>query len=258
MHLYHRAYGQPSDRPPVVLLHGLFGSSGNWHGIARRLEGQHRVIVPDLRNHGRSPHAEAAGYQAMAEDVRGLLEQVSAGPAALVGHSMGGKVALWLALQHPDRVDRVAALDIAPVTYPPRFGEIIQAMASLDLARLGNRAEADASLAERIRNPTLRAYLLQNLSLRQGRWHWRINLPTLARSLPELLDFPRPSPHQQFTGPALFLYGARSDYVHGRNLAAIRALFPNARLRAVAGAGHWLYSEQPEAVAAALLGFLRP
>lgn len=257
MRLHTREYGTPSERPPVVLLHGLFGSAGNWHSIARRLEAEHHLIVPDLRNHGHSPHAVASGYEAMAGDVLELLGGLGPGPASLIGHSMGGKVALWLALQWPERVARVAALDIAPVSYSPRFGPILKALEALDLTGLHSRAEADAVLATGIRNTALRAYLLQNLVLEHGRWCWRMSLPNLREALPRLLDFPHSGTARPFTGPALFLYGARSDYIEARYLPAIRTLFPFARLRAVAGAGHWLYAEQPEAVTRALQGFLQ-
>lgn len=257
MRLHTREYGTPGERPPVVLLHGLFGSSTNWHGIARRLQGEYHLIVPDLRNHGHSPHAVASGYEAMAEDLLELLEGLGPGPASLVGHSMGGKVALWLALQWPERVARVAALDIAPVGYSPRFGPILKALEELELSGLHNRADADARLAASIRNAALRAYLLQNLVLEHGQWRWRMSLPNLREALPRLLDFPHGGTSRPFTGPALFLYGGRSDYIEGRYLPAIRALFPFARLRAVAGAGHWLYAEQPEAVSRALDGFLQ-
>lgn len=257
MKLHYREYGTPGDRPPVILLHGLFGSSGNWHGIARRLESEHHLIVPDLRNHGRSPHADASGYEAMTADVLGLLDGLGIGPAALVGHSMGGKVALWLALAQGERVDRVAALDIAPVSYPHRFGDILGALESVDLGSLGSRTDADHALAGQIKSAELRGYLLQNLVSERGRWRWRINLASIKRSLTKILDFPQAAPGRQYTGAALFLYGARSDYIQGPYLSAIRSLFPYARLRAVAGAGHWLYAEQPDAVASALLGFLR-
>ena len=238
-------------------MHGLFGSAGNWHSIARRLEAEHHLIVPDLRNHGRSPHAEASGYETMAGDIVQILDRLGIGSAALVGHSMGGKVALWLALEHGARVERVVALDIAPVTYSHRFGDILGALESIDLGSLGNRAEADRALSEHIKGGELRGYLLQNLVLEHGKWHWRVNLAQIKHALPKLLDFPQVAPGRQFVGPALFLYGARSNYLQGPYLPIIRSLFPYARLRAVAGAGHWLYAEQPDKVAGALLGFLR-
>lgn len=256
MNLHFREYGRPGAGPSVILMHGLFGSAGNWHSIARRLEAEHHLIVPDLRNHGRSSHAEAAGYEAMAGDVLQLLDRLGIGSAAPVGHSMGGKVALWLALEHGERVERVAALDIAPVTYSHRFGDILGALESVDLGSLGNRAEADRALAEHIKGGELRGYLLQNLVLEHGKWRWRANLAQIKHALPKLLDFPQVAPGRQFVGPALFLYGARSDYLQGPYLPAIRSLFPYARLRAVAGAGHWLYAEQPDAVTRALQGFL--
>lgn len=252
-----REYGERDGAlAPIVLLHGLFGSSANWHGIARRLAAQRRVLVPDLRNHGRSPQHPRMTYPAMAVDLLALLDAQGIAQAALVGHSMGGKAAMWLALEAPHRVQALAVADIAPVAYPGRFEGLLQALASLDLDGLADRREADARLASAIPDAALRGYLLQGLARTGGRWYWRTNLAALAAGMGDILGFPDPA-GREYAGPTLFLYGTESDYVTGVHLPVIRRLFPLARLRPLAGAGHWLYAEQPETFLAALRGFLK-
>lgn len=251
-----RDYGDPGTLlPPVVLLHGLFGSSTNWHSIARRLAETRRVLVPDLRNHGRSPHREPMTYPAMTEDLAALLDDQGIDEAALVGHSMGGKAAMWLALTRPERVQALIVADIAPAAYEHRFDGIARALDSLDLDGLGNRKEADTQLARILTDPGLRGYLLQNLVRSGDAWRWRPNLPALTRHIGDIQGFPDTT-DRQYPGPACFIYGANSDYVTAKQLPGIRALFPLARLRSVPGAGHWVYADRPEAFLSALQGFL--
>ncbi len=257
LRLHLREYGTADDvRDPIVLLHGLFGASANWHGIARRLAPGRRILVPDLRNHGRSPHDPQMSYPAMAADLIALLDAQGIGEAVLVGHSMGGKAAMWLALDQPHRVSALAVADMAPVVYPPRFGGLLAALGGLTLDGLADRREADARLAETLPDAALRAYLLQGLAREDGQWRWRTNLPVLKSSMPEILGFPDPA-GRQYPGPTLFLYGTASDYLTGAHLKPIRRLFPLARLRPLPGAGHWLYAEQPETFTAALQGLLK-
>lgn len=254
--LFLREYGNSGDgRPPVVLLHGLFGSSTNWHSIARRLSESRRVLAPDLRNHGRSPSLPPMTYPAMAEDLANLLDQQGIDQAALVGHSMGGKAAMWLALTRPERVQALVVADMAPVTYGHRFDGVLTGLGSLDLDRLGDRRAADAQLARHLDTPGLRAYLLQNLVKEGDGWRWRINLPLLAAFMDDILGFPDTA-GRQYPGPAFFIYGNDSDYVTGKQLPSIRALFPLARLRGVPNAGHWVYADQPDAFFNAISGFL--
>ena len=254
LQLHYRSYGDPGSRP-LLLLHGLLGSSANWHSIARGLEGDFRVIVPDLRNHGRSPHSQEMDYPLMADDLVALIQRLELGGADLVGHSLGGKVAMHLALQAPELVRSLVVVDIAPVRYGHRFQTMIAALQGLDLAGLDNRQQADRYLADHLDDPGVRQYLLQNLVKEQGRWGWRMYLDGLIRAMPELMDFPAAN-GRQFPGPALFLYGGASAYVQPEHAGAIRERFPLARLRMVAGAGHWVYAEQPEAFLLALTGFL--
>ncbi len=256
--LWFREYGErTAARPPMLLLHGLFGSSANWHTIARQLETEYRVIVPDLRNHGRSPHADAMTYPDMAADVVALLRRLDSDRAILLGHSMGAKVAMWIALRQPAMVERLVAVDMAPVSYPDRFGAVFAALDAVDPNRIGGRSEADRVLAQFLDDSRARQYLLQSLVLRSGRWVWRMNLAALRSALRSLLDYPELASGIQFPGPALFVYGADSPYVTAAEQAAIRQHFPLARLRAVAGAGHWVYADQPQAFLAALWRFLR-
>ncbi len=258
MDLYYREYGDPGATP-LVFLHGLFGSAANWGGVARRFEASHRVILPDLRNHGRSPHAAAMSYPAMAADLAGLLGRLGVGPAVLVGHSMGGKVAMWLALEAGERVAGLVAVDIAPVRYVDHvshFEAILAALASVDTDALGDRQEADALLARSLPGPLLRGFLLQNLVHGAGGWRWRIDLGAIRDSIGRLLDFPPVAPGRQYLGPVQFVYGAESDYVSPESERAIHELFPFARLRGVAGAGHWVYAQRPDELAQALQSFL--
>ncbi len=254
LQLHFRSYGDSGSRP-LLLLHGLLGSSANWHSIARTLERGFRVVVPDLRNHGRSPHSQQMDYPLMAADLTALIQRLELGAADLVGHSLGGKVAMQLALQAPELVRGLVVVDIAPVRYDHRFQTMIDALQGLDLARLDNRQQADRQLAGHLEDPGLRQYLLQNLVKEQGRWRWRMHLDGLIRAMPDLMDFPS-APGRQFPGPALFIYGGASAYVQPEHAGAIRERFPLARLRMVPGAGHWVYAEQPEAFLQALIAFL--
>lgn len=261
MQLHYRLYGdlQAAAKPPLMLLHGLLGSSSNWAGIAPRLAEQgHVCLVPDLRNHGRSPQDHHMNYPLMAGDLLRLLDDLELEQVIPIGHSMGAKAAMWLALSFADRVDRLVAVDMAPVRSPNRFEPIFDALLSLDLQRLSSRQQAEEHLAESLESPMLRQYLLQNLlpgDEQQG-WRWRVNLRVLDAALEQILDFPQPDTVSAFQGDALFLYGAESNYVSTESAPSIQRLFPFARLRAVPGAGHWVYAEQPGAFLAALLNFL--
>ncbi len=258
LRLHLRHYGDPAAGGlPLVLIHGLFGSASNWHAISRRLAAGRRILVPDLRNHGQSPWDPRMDYRAMAADLTALLDAEGIPRAHLVGHSMGGKAAMWLALSAPERVGSLVVADIAPVAYASRHGKLVRTLAALPLGEIADRRDADARLAASISSAPVRGYLLQNLAHdRIGGWRWRVNLEALAQSLEALLGFPE-SAGMQFPGAVLFLYGSRSDYVTGEGLPRIRALFPLARLRTIPNAGHWVYADQPEAFVAAVDGFLK-
>ncbi|HJU17213.1 MAG TPA: alpha/beta fold hydrolase [Stellaceae bacterium] len=242
--------------PAVAILHGLFGSGRNWTAIGRQLAARHRVLWVDLRNHGASPWAAEMSYPDMAEDVRAALAARGIARAALLGHSMGGKIAMAAALAWPERVARLVVADIAPVPYPPTLQGHVRAMQALDLAGIGRRSEADRRLAAAIPDPAERAFLLQNLVIEEGRARWRLNLAAIAGAMTLISDFPSFPPGRVYDGPALFVTGARSPYVRAEHEPAILRLFPAARLVRIAGAGHWVHAEAPAAFLAQVAPFL--
>lgn len=250
--LHYREYGQP-QAPVLLLLHGLFGAGGNWQGVVKQLQSQFHLIVPDLRNHGRSPHHPIMDYPAMAGDVLALMDRLELASASLLGHSMGGKTAMWLALSQPERVDRLVVADIAPVTYGNRFDHIFQGLTALPLASLQSREAADQYLARQVTDRAVRQYLLQNLVKGTAGWSWRFALSVLQGAVTQLAGFPE-CDEASFAGKTLFIYGERSDYVTPAQRGAIEQHFPHARLRMINGAGHWLYAEQPQAFAQMVKG----
>jgi pimeloyl-ACP methyl ester carboxylesterase len=243
------------DGPALALLHGLFGRATNFATVQRRLAERRRVIALDLRNHGTSPRAPTMGYPEMAGDVLETLRAMAALPCALVGHSMGGKVAMCAALSAPALVARLLVADIAPVAYDhgDGHGRLVQAMADLDLRPGLSRAEASAALAEAVPDAAIRGFLLQNL-VAGAAPSWRLNLPAIAAALPLLVGWP--DPEGRYSGPSLFLAGARSDYVLPAYRPAIRAKFPAARFVTLKGAGHWLHADDPDGFVRVLEAFI--
>ena len=231
---------------PVALLHGLYGQANNFATVQRRLAERHRVIALDLRNHGASPHLPGMSYPAMAEDVLETLRHMGALPCALVGHSMGGKVAMTAALAAPAAVSRLLVADIAPVAYDHSgfHARYIAAMRAVDLYPGLTRAEADAALTEAVPDKATRAFLL--LNLRPGPApSWRLNLDAIAGAMPALAGWPEPE-DGPYPGPTLFLAGGRSDYIRPEYRPAMRALFPAMRLVTLRDAGHWVHADDPE------------
>ena len=235
------------EGPPLAILHGLFGSGRNWAGVAQRLAAHHRVIALDLRNHGASPWADTMDYAEMAEDVRATLHASGHRRFAVLGHSLGGKIAMVLALAHGAEVARLVVVDIAPTAYRPCHLGYVRAMRTLDLGAIKRRAEADARLAPAVGDAAERGFLLQNLVLDGGEARWRLNLEAIERAMPRLAGFPALPPGAAYPGPALFVAGGRSDYLRPEHEPEIRRLFPNARIARIADAGHWLHVEQPQA-----------
>lgn len=240
---------------PVLLLHGLFGTAKNLGQIARALATRAKVVSLDLRNHGDSPHAAAMDYVAMAGDVADTCAEAGITRAAIIGHSMGGKVAMTLALTRPALVERLAVMDIAPVSYQHGFDAYVQAMQSIALTPTLTRHQAEAALAGAVPELPLRQFLLNNLILGSVP-RWRIGLGEIAAAMPGIMAWANPPGAVPFTGPTLFLNGGNSRYVRPEADAPIARLFPNALRETIAGAGHWLHAEQPGAVIAALQAFL--
>lgn len=241
--------------PPVVVLHGLFGSARNWTAIAKRLAATHRVLAVDLRNHGSSPWAESMTYADMAGDVRALIKAHARGRATLLGHSMGGKAAMLAALCSPELVDRLIVVGIASVAYPPAFLSYVRAMQSVDLNAVARRGEVDAELRGAVSDPAVRQFLLQNLVADDHAFRWRVNLAAIERALPELSGFPSFRSHRIYSGPTLFVAGSRSHYIHAGYDDAVRRCFPKALTVCVPNAGHWVHAEQPGLFLKAVLSF---
>ena len=243
---------------PVVFCHGLFGQGRNWTAAGKALSADHRVLLVDLPNHGESAWSDHFDYLEIADQVAELLSPEE--PAALVGHSMGGKVAMLLALRRPELVERLCVVDVAPVAYDhlAEFTRYVDAMRSLDLDSLQSRADADAALAGAVPNPTVRGFLLQNLRREGAGWRWRLNLAVLGRDLADISGWPeeRLAGAAPYDGPVLWVAGGRSHYVKADHGAAMDRWFPRNRRVTVKEAGHWVHSEQPEVFLEVLRRFL--
>lgn len=226
---------------PVLLLHGLFGAARNWGGIQKRLAQRHRVVAPDLRNHGESPRAPG-GYAEMAADICEVIAARGLRRPAVLGHSMGGKVAMALALRHGDMVGRLIVADIAPVKYPPAMRTYLAAMRAIPLREGLTRKEADAALEPTIPEAGIRAFLLQSLDFSVSPLAWKLGLAELAESMPAIEDFTESG---RYEGPTLVLSGAESRYIRPDNHELFRRLFPQARFAVVEKAGHWLHADNP-------------
>ena len=242
MRLHFKEYGEGT---PLLLLHGLFGGSDNWHGIATRLDDQFQVVVPDLRNHGQSPHSDEMNYPAMAADVAELIAELGWSSAAVLGHSMGGKVAMQLALTRPELVHKLIVADMSPRAYTPLNNEIIAALVALDVASFTSRTEIEAALAGPIPSLNLRRFLLKNLGRNaDGVFEWKINLSGLAQSYPNLRA--AVAGPLSYSGPVWFIRGGKSEYIQVAGEPSIQELFPQAQIQTIEGAGHWLHAENPE------------
>ena len=250
MHLHYRTYGQG---PPLIILHGLFGSLDNWHRVSELLGAHFHVFAVDQRNHGQSSHAPQMDYITMAEDLENFCRVQS--PAHVLGHSMGGKTAMQFASMYPDLVKRLVVVDIAPKPYPPVHQQILDALLSLDLSAYKTRTEIERALEPQIPDLTLRRFLLKNLLLLpDGSFKWKMNLPAINNSYPELnreLNWSRP-----VEIPTLFVKGKKSDYILEQDLPLIRKLFKNAEITTVEAVGHWVHAEAPETFVRILLDFL--
>lgn len=233
--------------PPLVILHGMLGSSRNWQTAGRDLAVRYHVFALDLRNHGDSPQAEDMSYRAMMDDVLAWMDAQKMARATLVGHSMGGKIAMMLACRHPDRVDRLVVVDIAPRNYHwVAHRAEFTAMNELDLEHLASRAEAELRFESRVDDRAMRKFLVTNLERTEtGRWRWMINLPALTAALPEL-EKNRLEMTDRFAGPARWILGANSTYVEASDRVRILQHFPAAEFIVIPGCGHNPHMEKRE------------
>lgn len=251
MELFYRTKGEGE---PFVILHGLYGMSDNWMSFVRNMRGDYKFILPDLRNHGRSDFSDVHSYEAMVEDVKQLLDKLDIPKVVLLGHSMGGKVAMRFALQYPKRVKKLIIVDIAPKNYSnaTNFGketanhsEMIKIMMSHDLSKVSSREEIDDLFKPDLPDANLRLFLLKNIERQKdGRFEWQINLPTLSRSLSNIMDGFN-DVRKESNVDVLFIRGSLSPYINPDDLFYIKKYFPNAELVTINGAGHWVHVQQP-------------
>lgn len=239
--LHFEEFGSEAQ-PPLIILHGFFASNRNWRHVARQLADGYHVYSLDLRNHGSSPHNPLMDYPGMALDVKAFIECRGLTAVHLLGHSMGGKIAMWFALHYPESLQKLIIADIAPVGYQHSFDPLIDALLALPLDQLSNRKQADEWLSDSIDNPVFRQFLLQNLVLENAKYRWRINLDYFKQAGPCIAGFPDVDKTLCYSGSVKFLTGEKSKFVQPD---AVFSLFPKATIQAIANAGHWLHVEAP-------------
>ena len=250
--LNYKSFGQG---PPLIILHGLFGTLDNWQTLAKRWAEDYTVMLVDQRNHGRSPHLDTHSYPEMAADLADFMEQEWIHEAFILGHSMGGKTAMQLAIEHSDLIKALVVVDIGPQAYPGGHDTIFAALRSLDLSAINTRGEAEAHLAQYIDEAGVRQFLLKNLSRqREGGFRWKMNLEVLYKDYPRILEkIEGPA----FSGPTLFIRGADSGYIRDQDWPDAQILFPDAQLATVQNSGHWVHAEQPAVLFELVRDFLQ-
>lgn len=229
---------------PLIILHGLFGSSDNWISIAKHLGETRKVILIDQRNHGDSPHSNEFNYGAMASDLKSFIDHHSINKFDLIGHSLGGKTAMFFSTQHPEKVENLIIVDIAPKQYPVHHDAIIEGLKSIDLVTLKSRNEADAILTKHVPLLGVRQFLLKNLKRTPEGFRWKINLDVIETQIEEVgKELPIKA---YFNKPTLFIRGEMSNYIEDDDMALISLHFPLAKLSTVKRASHWVHAEQPD------------
>ncbi|WP_417815487.1 alpha/beta fold hydrolase [Thalassospira alkalitolerans] len=259
MKLSHYAFGEENhDNGTIVVLHGLFGQARNWTAIARRLAEKYHVVTADLRNHGRSGWDGEMTYQAMAADIADLIRDVSDKPVHLIGHSMGGKASMVLALsQDADLIADLVIVDIAPVAYDHDYTGYINAMRAVDFDAVSRRVEVEDALSSGVSEKGVRQFLAQNVITDKdtGKMSWQVNIDAMANHLADITGWPGGA-MASFDRDVLFISGATSHYVDAKDRDHIKSLFPKAAFTSIKGAGHWVHAEKPEAVLLTLSAFL--
>lgn len=251
--LFYEEYGN-QESPVLIIVHGFFASSRNWRKVAKTLSSDYHIYVLDMRNHGQSPHNSIMDYPSMAEDIRQFLLSKHIKKANIIGHSMGGKVAMYLALNTPEIINRLIVADISPTQYKHSFDDIISALKSVPLAEISNRKQADEFLMMAIPELGFRQFLLQNLVLKEGCYQWRINLDYFQANADNIISFPKDNTLPGYLESILFLAGGNSNYIKA---ADVDTFFPKANILSIENAGHWLHAEQPDAFCAAVKQYLQ-
>ena len=253
--LNYKVFGHASEKPPVLIAHGLFGSLSNWTAIAKKLavEG-HQIFVVDMRNHGESFWDEEHDYVCMAEDLKTIAESIN-GRVNIIGHSMGGKAAMVMALEYPHLISNLIVVDIAPFSYVHNQSHYLSALEGIDLSSVTKRSDGDKALEEFIADKMVRAFLLQNLVVdKEKKNRWRINIPALKDNMLTLSGFP--TKECIFKGRTLFVKGDRSDYITHESNVSIQNLFPNAVFKTIPAAGHWVHADAPDDFLTVIMDFI--
>lgn len=251
--LNYKEFGQGD---PIIILHGLFGTLDNWKTIATKLSEDFLVYIIDQRNHGKSPHTEDFSYPLMAQDLYEFMDDNWIQKASIIGHSMGGKVAMEFSMEYPEMVDRLIVVDIAPQENEPGHQPIFDAMLSLDIDGLESRKQADLHLQEKIPGFAVRQFLLKNIARKkEGGFRWKINLPVIYANYHEVLA--AVTGEDPFEEPTLFLNGGQSAYLDESKIPGIKALFSDVQFETIEKAGHWVHSEAPDEFLSIVRGFLK-
>lgn len=252
MDLNYRTFGQGN---PLIILHGIFGTSDNWQTFGKALSEKYQVFLLDLRNHGNSPHSEEFTYTVMADDLKAFIEQHHLENPIILGHSMGGKVAMFFAASYPDLFEKMIVVDIGPKYYPPHHQKILTGLEAVEIDKIESRKEAEEQLSKHIKDVGVRQFLLKNLKrTNTDGFVWKLNLPVIhgkIENVGEALETDQP-----VEKPILFVRGAKSDYIQDEDKAEIRKIFPLAQVVTIKDAGHWVHAEQPEALYEAVIAFL--
>ena len=251
--LHYKVFGEGD---PLIILHGLFGMLDNWRTVARKLEEKYQCILVDLRNHGKSPHADEMNYKAMAEDVKELIDDLQLKSPVVLGHSMGGKTAMQLALDHPDTLQKIIVVDISPTRYPPHHETILKAIQSVEPSKLTERSEAEEILRSYLGDDEANIqFLLKNISRKpEGGFEWKANMSVLINQYDAIMA--GIDADTVFEKPALFVRGERSNSLKDEDWPVIVKLFPLAELVTIANAGHWVHADQPQALIDTLIAFM--
>lgn len=249
-------YKEMGHGQPLLILHGLFGTLDNWQTLAKRLSEHYNIFLVDLRNHGRSPHSDEHNYDLMADDVLELIDDLNIPTPAIMGHSMGGKVAMKFALKYPTRLTKLIVVDIAPKAYPPHHDEIIEALRSVDLGSATSRSDIDAQLAKTIPQPDVRLFLMKNINRKEDNtFEWRMNLEALDKNYEQVAA--AITSEVPFKKSALFIKGGRSRYIQQEDIfGSIERLFTLVEIETIPEAGHWVHAEAPDKVYNLVTNFL--
>lgn len=253
MELHYRTIGDKGE--PLIILHGLFGSSDNWQTLGKRFAEDYTVYLVDQRNHGRSPHDMTFNYDVMVSDLAELIESLNLPPVNIIGHSMGGKTTIGLAAEHEDLIKKMVVVDISHKQYPRHHDQIIKGLQSLDLEQIKTRSAADQALAAYIPEVSVRQFLLKNLYwVEKGKLDWRMNIPVLSKEIDQIIE---EIYFSEIDTETLFIRGVKSNYIVDADYREIQKKFPNSSIHAIAEAGHWVHAEAPEEFYQTIIQFLK-